>query len=92
MKIPNTVPINIPPIAPVPIDLFPLAPAPVAIISGTRPKINAKEVIKIGLNLAYAPFTAASTRFIPWRRLSTAYSTIKIAFLASRPISIIKVI
>ncbi|MNY41718.1 hypothetical protein D3C86_1765550 [compost metagenome] len=52
---PNTVPINIPPTAAVPIDLLLNAPAPVASINGINPKINAKEVIKIGLNLDFAP-------------------------------------
>lgn len=54
-KTPNNVPINIPPTAAVPIDLLLNAPAPVAIINGINPKIKAKDVIKIGLNLALAP-------------------------------------
>ena len=89
---PKMVPINIPPTAPVPIDLFPAAPAPVDTINGMIPKMNAKEVIKIGLKRASAPSIAACTIDSPDRLLDTANYTIRMAFLANKPISMIRVI
>ena len=86
------VPINIPPTAPVPIDLFPAAPAPVDTIKGMMPKMKAKEVIKIGLKRASAPSMAACTIDSPERLLVTANSTIRMAFLDNKPISLIYVI
>ena len=45
--------------------LLPIAPAPVARTKGIKPAINAKEVIKIGRNLAFAPSIAASNIVAP---------------------------
>ncbi len=63
------------------------APAPLAIISGSTPKANANEVIKIGRNRNRLASMTASSRFWPascnWR----ANSTIRMAFLHARPIS-----
>jgi hypothetical protein len=64
------------------------APAPDAIASGTQPRMNANEVIRIGRSRRRAPFSAASTRGLPDSSSSFANSTIRIAFLAASPISI----
>ena len=79
---------SIPPITVVPMIWRPTAPAPDAVHRGTHPRMNANEVIRIGRNRKRAPSSAASTRFIPSSYLSLANSTIRIAFLAARPISI----
>src|SRR5690606_30150297 len=60
LKIPIIVPINTPNTAPVPIERLPTYPTPVAKTKGSNPKTKAKDVIKIGLNLALAPFKARS--------------------------------
>ena len=92
MKIWQIIPINIPPMAPVPSVLLPLAPTPLANISGNRPITMASEVIRIGRRRADAPSTAAETMLMPdWRR-SRANSVIRMAFLANRPISMIRAI
>ena len=62
------------------------APAPLEIASGIQPKMNAKDVIKIGRKRIFAASIAASTKRMP--RSSTrilAYSIIKIAFFAAKP-------
>ena len=62
---PKMVPINNPIEAPVAIDLLPTAPIPLAKTNGNSPKIKANDVIKIGLNLAFAALIAASTIVSP---------------------------
>ena len=59
MNICNIIPINIPPMAEVPNVRLPLAPAPEANISGSKPTIIARDVIRIGRKRAAAPSTAA---------------------------------
>ena len=71
---------------------MPLAPTPNENIIGNKPTIIAKEVIKIGRKRALAPKTAAQVMLIPILRRSKANSVIKIAFLANKPINIIKAI
>src|SRR5208282_6591729 len=66
------------------------APEPLAIASGRQPRINAKEVIRIGRNRNLAPVSAAVLRSWPFSYLSLANSTIRIAFLAARPKSTIR--
>ena len=66
------------------------APAPCAIISGTTPRMKAKEVIRIGRRRVRAASTAASNRLIPSSSACLANSTIRIAFLAARPTSTTK--
>ena len=83
INIPSRVPISNPPTAPVPIERFPAAPVPVANTNGNNPTIKAKEVIKIGRNLALAAPNAESTMEFPALRRCMANSTIKMAFLAS---------
>ena len=62
-------------------------PAPLARTSGTTPRMNAKAVIKIGRNRRRADSRAASSVGIPSSSLALANSTIRIAFLAARPMS-----
>ncbi|MNY54246.1 hypothetical protein D3C86_1900930 [compost metagenome] len=54
--------------------------------------MKAKEVIRIGLNLAVAPAMADWIKFLPLNLCISANSTIRIAFLANKPMSIIKLI
>ena len=86
-RTPITVPTSIPPTAVVPMVRFPIAPGPVATTNGRRPAMKAKEVIRIGRKRNFPPSMAASWRLRPSRRRCTANSTIKIAFLPSRPTS-----
>ena len=59
-----------------------------AVQSGTQPRMNAKDVIRIGRSRSFAPSSAASTRPMPFLRArALANSTIRIAFFAARPIS-----
>jgi hypothetical protein len=74
----------------VPIDWRPAAPAPCANISGTTPRMKAKAVIRIGRSRRRAASIAASTMLSPSSRRRLANSTIRIAFLAERPMSITK--
>ena len=52
---PTNVPMNMPPAEAIPIDLLPNAPAPLEKQSGSRPAINAMDVIRMGLSRAAAP-------------------------------------
>ena len=88
----SIMPMSIPPIEPVPRARLPLAPAPVANIMGRRPMIMASEVMRMGRRRAVAPWMAALTTDMPVRRRSTANSTIRMAFLARRPISMMSAI
>src|SRR5699024_12025180 len=86
---PNTTPNTIPPAALKLIEWFPIAEGPTVHIKGIRPQIKAKDVIKIGLNRNLAPAIADSYKLKPRFRSCTANSTIRIAFFANKPISII---
>ena len=70
-----------PPNTAVPSARWPAAPAPVAITSGTTPRMNANDVIKIGRNRMRAASAAASRMLLPSLRRLRANSTIRIAFL-----------
>ncbi len=63
------------------------APAPLANHSGRQPKMKANDVIRIGRSRTLAPCSAASASDAPCSRRALANSTIRIAFLAARPIS-----
>ena len=89
MNIWNIIPINMPPTAAVPRERLPLAPTPKANIIGRRPIIIANDVMRIGRRRAPAPSTAAHVMLMPILRRSSANSTIRIAFFANRPISMI---
>ena len=82
------VPMSMPPTVPTPMEMLPLAPTPVENISGNIPNIIVNDVIKIALNLAFAADIAAIAIDIPSALLADAYSVIKMAVFAKRPISI----
>jgi hypothetical protein len=82
-KMPITLAASMPPITVVPMIWRATEPAPDAVHSGTLPRMNAKEVIRIGRNRSLAPSRAASTRFLPFANCSLANSTIRIAFFAA---------
>ncbi len=79
---------SMPPMTTVPRIRRETAPEPVAVQSGTQPRMKANEVIKIGRNRMRAPVSAASMRDLPFSYSSRANSTMRIAFLAARPMSI----
>lgn len=79
---------SIPPTVPTPMEMLPLAPTPVANIIGNIPKIIVKDVIKMALNLSFAADIAAIGIDIPSALLADAYSVIKIAVFANKPINI----
>ena len=79
---------TIPPITVVPMICRATAPAPLAVHNGTQPRMKASEVIRIGRRRRRAPSMAASASGLPFSNSSLANSTIRIAFLAARPISI----
>ena len=81
---------SMPPNTVVPIDCRLAAPAPVANISGTTPRMKAKAVMRIGRRRRRAAIIAASTMPRPSSRRRLANSTMRIAFLAARPISMTK--
>lgn len=86
---PITTPLNIPNATPVLIDLFPDAVPPLANISGIIPTINAREVMIIGRKRDFAPSKADSGIDNPDFLRCTANSTIKMAFFANNPMSVI---
>jgi hypothetical protein len=91
MKMAMLVAASMPLITVVPMLWREIAPEPDAIQSGTQPKMNAKLVIKIGRSRWAAPLIAASTIDSPPRSSSIfANSTIRIAFFATRPISMMR--
>ena len=85
--IPITLAASIPPITVVPMIWRATDPAPVAVHSGTQPRMNAKDVIKIGRRRSLAPSSAASAKGFPCSYCSLANSTMRIAFLAAKPMS-----
>ena len=76
-----------PPATAVPTELRDAAPAPVASASGSTPRMNANDVIRIGRRRMRADSMAASTIDRPCSRSCSANSTIRIEFLAARPIN-----
>src|SRR5438445_8659353 len=79
-KMPMALAAIIPPITVVPMIWRPRAPALDAVHSGTHPRINANDVIRIGRRRSRAPLRAASTRLTPLSYLSLAYSPIRFVF------------
>src|SRR5690554_1456955 len=69
--------------------LFISAAAPVAMAIGTIPNTMAIVVIKIGRNLAWLAWIRAVLTVSPAARLWLVKSTIRMAFLATSPMSII---
>src|SRR5881296_2967096 len=81
-------PASIPPNTARPRRILACAPAPEERISGTTPRINANAVMRIGRNRSRTATNAASMMLLPCSYSSLANSTIRLAFLAERPISI----
>ncbi len=71
----------------IPITFLPSAPAPEAVSKGVTPRIKANAVIRIGLKRSFAADIAASKRGTPFSCSALANSTIRIAFLATSPMS-----
>ncbi len=84
-KIASTVAVIMPPITPVPMACWLPAPAPVDTASGNTPSMNASEVITMGRRRMRHASTVASTRPLPCSYWLLANSTIRMAFLADRP-------
>ena len=63
------------------------APAPAAKTSGTTPRMNAKDVIRIGRSRSRHASRVATNRGCPSSCNCWANSTIRIAFLHARPTS-----
>ena len=91
MNTPRNVATSIPQNTAVPMTFCAPAPAPAARISGTTPRINAKAVMRIGRNRNRADSSAASSTDIPsCSCFAFANSTMRIAFLAASPISMMR--
>ena len=84
-KIARIVADTMPPITPVPMSFWLPAPAPVAMANGKTPAMNASEVIRMGRRRSLAACIAASTGVAPRFSASSANCTIRMAFLADRP-------
>ncbi|MCY1372613.1 hypothetical protein D9M69_598330 [compost metagenome] len=81
----STVAVMMPPSTPVPIAAWAPEAAPVASASGSTPTPKASEVITMGRSRSRAASSVADTRPWPSRTRSLATSTIRMAFLADRP-------
>lgn len=88
MNIPRKVAHIIPPRTVQPIVLRATAPAPEEKIRGDTPKMKAIEVIIIGRKRSLTASIVDSIISLPESTLLFANSTIKIEFLADRPISV----
>ena len=64
------------------------APAPVLKARGSTPKIKARDVMTMGLKRSLDARSAATEMLRPSRHASTANSTIRMAFLADRPMRV----
>ena len=82
---PKTVTPIIPNITDVPSDCLSSKPEPVPYASGTTPRMNASDVITIGLRRFCAAVLTAETIFSPRSSRCFANSTIRIAFLHASP-------
>jgi hypothetical protein len=79
-----------PPITPVPMARWLAEPAPLASASGNTPRMKAIEVITMGRKRRCAASSAASMALLPCACRSLANSMIRIAFLADRPMMVIR--
>ena len=79
-----------PPITPKPMAAWLEAPAPEASASGTTPRMKASEVMTMGRKRSRAACSAACARLCPCACRSLANSTIRMAFLAARPMMVIR--
>ena len=87
---PTAVATSIPENTAVPMRFCAAAPAPLASTSGTTPMMNANAVIRMGRNRSLAASSAASSIERPASCCAFANSTIRMAFLAARPTSMIR--
>ena len=78
-----------PPMMAVPMDVREPEPAPLAQARGTAPMTVENAVIRIGRRRTVTVSTRAGMTAQPSSTLILAYSTIRMAFLADRPISTI---
>ncbi len=79
---------NMPPATAVPTEWRASCPAPEAKTSGSTPRMNASDVIRMGRSRSREASIAASMTESPLCRSCSANSTIRMAFLAASPISI----
>ena len=86
----SVVPTRMPPITPVPMARWLAEPAPVATASGSTPSEKASEVMTMGRKRRWAAASAASNALLPWACRSLANSMIRMAFLADRPMMVIR--
>ena len=86
-RTPTTVATSIPLKTVMPITTRASAPAPEATSRGSTPRMKLKAVMRIGRKRSFAASLAASTGDLPFSDSTLANSTIRIAFLAARPIS-----
>ena len=75
----------------IPITLRPSAPAPAARTSGRTPRMKAKAVMRMGRSRSFAASIAAAAWESPSRSFASfANSTMRIAFFAARPTSMMR--
>ena len=82
---PNAVAATMPPATPVPTAWRLDAPAPRATTSGSMPSTKASDVMTIGRRRSFTAASVASRVLLPVASSSIANSTMRIAFLAARP-------
>ena len=87
MNTPRNVATSMPQKTAVPMTFCAPAPAPLASMSGTTPRMKANAVIRMGRKRSRAASSAASWTGCPPSCFAFATSTIRIAFLAARPMS-----
>lgn len=85
---PTVMATSMPKKTPVPIPWRLAEPGPEAKTSGSMPRMKASEVITMGRKRSRAAVSAAETTSRPFSTSSLANSTIRMAFLATRPTSI----
>ena len=84
----NDVAATMPPNTVNPIVRLATAPAPVANTSGITPRINAIDVISMGRKRRLTASRVDLMSSSPWSTRSLANSTIRMAFLAARPMRV----
>ncbi len=87
---PNAVAAIMPPATPVPTAMRLAAPAPRATSSGTIPSTKASEVMIMGRRRNFTAAIVASKVLLPSASSSIANSTMRMAFLAARPMMVMR--
>ena len=90
MKISTNVAPNMPPMTTVPSTWRETPPEPVANQRGRQPQIKAKEVMRMGRSRMRAPVRAASETDLPFSYSVLAKEMMRMAFLAARPMSMMR--